>query len=139
MVLVDGNNAPVAVCVRKSKLLGQSFKIYSTGPLYPGQNPSGRKYNQCTLYTHAKVDQDFLSSVQQVTLDNESSPSYTVQQLWPMNRVVKQHDERPAAFITGGPLEDNWHSYLLTINPGIDPCLMVCLVAICDEMDKIGK
>jgi hypothetical protein len=138
MVLLDGNNIPVAVCLRRLELVGQTFKIYSTRPLYPDQRPSDRKYNQYVLYTYAKVERIPLSTVQQVTFDNESSPSYMVYRaggLWPKRRVVKLHG-RPAALMEGGTWEGNHNSYLLTVNPGIDPCLIVCLSAICDEMDE---
>ena len=140
MVLVDGNNMPVAVCWRKSMRFGKTFKIYSTQPLYHGQKPSDRKYNQYDLYTHAKVDSVPLSTVQQVTYANESSPSYTIHRaggLGSKTRIVKLNG-RPAALMEGGLREQgnaNWNSCLVTINPGIDPCLIVCLSAVCDEMD----
>jgi hypothetical protein len=141
MVLVDGNNMPVAVCWRNSTLFGQTFKIYSTQPLYHGQKPSDRKYNQYDLYTHAKVERVPLFNMQQVTFENESSPSYTVHRargLGPKAHIVMLHG-RPAALMEGGLREEgnaNWNSCLVTINPGIDPCLIVCLSAICDEWVK---
>jgi hypothetical protein len=142
MVLLDGNNTLVALCLRKFELIGQTFKIYTTHPLYPGQKPSERKYNQYALYTYAKVEREPLSTVQQVTFDNETSPSYTVhlaeEELSPKKRVVQRHG-RPAALMESGTWEGIWNSYLLTINPGIDPCLIVCLTAICDKMDDCDK
>jgi hypothetical protein len=138
MVLLDGNNAPVAVCLRKFEVIGQTFKIYSPHPLHPGQRPSERKYNHCALYTYATVERVPFTAVQKVTLVNETSPSYTVHRaggLWPKKRMVKRHG-RPAALMEGGTWEGNWNSYLITINPGIDPCLIVCLCSICDEMDE---
>jgi hypothetical protein len=112
MVLLDGNNnMPVAVCLRNFELVGrQTFKIYSTRPLYPGQKPSDRKYNYHVLYTYAKVERVPFSTEQQVTIGNESSPSYTVHRaggrLWPKKRVVKRHG-RPAALMEGGTWEGN--------------------------------
>lgn len=138
MALLDGNGTPVAVCLRKFELIGQTFKIYATRPLYPGQKPSERKYKQYTLYTHAKVERVPFSTTQEVTFDNETSPSYTVHRVgsfWPKKRLVKRNG-RPAALLEGGTWEGNWNSYLITVNPGIDPCFIVCLSAICDEMDE---
>ena len=139
MVLLDGTTGePVAVCLRKFELVGQTFKIYSTHPLYPGQRPSEQRYNHYSLYTYAKVERIPFSTTQKVTMDTESTPSYTIHRVgsfWPKKRVVKRYG-RPAALMEGGTWEGNWNSYLLTINPGIDPCLIVCLTAICDEMDE---
>lgn len=139
MVLVDGSTGePVAVCLRTFEVIGQTFKIYSTRPLYSGQKPSERKYNQYKLYTFAKVQREPLSTCQRVTLDNEKSPSYTVHRagsFWPKKRVVKRHG-RTAASMEGGTWEGNWNSYLITVNPGIDACLIICLAAVCDEMDE---
>jgi hypothetical protein len=142
MVLLNGRNTPVAVCVCKSVLFGQAFKIYSTHPLYPGQQSSDRKYNQYALYTYAKVERVPLSTQLDVTFDSEPSPSYTVHRergLGPtQKRVVRRHGQS-AALMEAGTWEKDWDSYLLTINPGIDPCLVVCLFAICDEMDEARK
>ena len=141
VLLLNGNNVPVAVCLRKFERFGQNFSICSTRPLYPGQSPSDHKYNQYVLYTYAKVERVPFSTEQQVTIGDESSPSYTVHRargVWPKKRVVERHGH-PAALMEGGTWEGNQNSYLLTISPGIDPCLIVCLTAICDEMDEDGN
>lgn len=138
MTLLDAKGDPIAVCLRKFEFIGQTFKIYSPRPLFPGQAPSDRDYKGKHLYTFAKVQRQPLTTEQQVTYANGSAPTYTVHRaggLWPKKRVVKKHG-RTAAFMEGGTWEGNWNSYLLTVNPGIDPCLIVCLTAICDEMDE---
>lgn len=141
MALLDGNGNAIAVCLRKFELIGQTFKIYTMHPLYPGQEVSDRKYNDSPLYTYCKVERAPFSTEQQVTMANQKHPSFTIHRvggLWPKKRVVRLHG-KTAALMEGGTWEGNWNSYLLTINPGIDPCLIVCLTAICDEMDEGEK
>ena len=136
MVLKNGvTNEPVAVCLRKFELIGQTFKIYSVKPVYPGQKPSVQTYKHYKLYTFASVERVPLSTEQRVTLPRGGE--YTVSRAgswWPKSRVVKNQG-RVAAYMEGGTWEGNWNSYLITVNPGIDPCLIVCLCAVCDEMD----
>lgn len=150
MVLVDGTTCsgapPIAVCMRKAKLFGQCFKIYSTRPFYPSQRPSkSHRYNHHhALYTHAKVEQQRTAPSSrrrgqlQVTFASATSPSYTVQHLGPNKRVIMRQHQKLAASIQGGFYQGKWNSHLITIVPGNDPCLMLCLVAICDEMDRFG-
>lgn len=138
MTLLDGNNQPIAVCRRKFQMFGQTFKIYIFQPLYDGQSKSEQSYNGRALYTYAQVERCPGDTIQNVTLDNKNTPSYTVHRVgdwWPKQRTVK-YNGVPAALMEGGTWDGNWNSYLLTINPGIDPCLIVCLTAICDEMDE---
>ena len=141
MVLENGDTGePVAVCLRKFQLVGQTFKIYSLQPVYPGQTPSERtcehRNKRYKLYTYASVERVPLSTEQFVKLEN--GDAYTIHRagsLWPKKRVVKRRGQ-PAAFMEGGTWEGNWNSYLLSICPGIDPCLIICLSAVCDEMDE---
>ena len=61
MVLKNGvTNEPVAVCLRKFELIGQTFKIYSVKPVYPGQKPSVQTYKHYKLYTFASVERDVM-------------------------------------------------------------------------------
>ncbi|KAG7373331.1 LURP-one-related protein [Nitzschia inconspicua] len=139
MVLLDGvTKKAVAVCRRKFNILGQTFQIYSPKPLYHWQRPSGSSYMGRQLYTFAKVERSPLSTTQKVTYDNETSASMTITRTvlrWPKKRVVHRHG-KTAAFIEGGTWTGNFNTYRVTVNPGIDPCLIICLTAICDEMDE---
>ena len=89
MVLEDGNTKePVAVCLRKFELIGQTFKIYTTRPNFSGQRPSDRKHNNRPLYTYARVERVPFTTEQRVFLESESSqvPLYTVHRAgswWP--------------------------------------------------------
>jgi hypothetical protein len=141
MILLDGNNAPVAACLLKSGLLGQSFQIYSQHTMYPAHR-SERKYNQHALYTYAKVEKTPLTNVVELTFESEPFPSYSVHRAGEkgqIRKLVVKRNGRPAALIESGTWEGDWTSYLLTINPGIDPCLIICLCIICDEMHEEKK
>lgn len=137
MVLKDGiSNEPVVVCLRKFEIIGQTFKLYSTSPVYPGQQPSAQNYKNYQLYTYATVERVPFSTEQRVKLPRGGE--FIVQRAgswWPKSRVVKKNG-RVAAHMEGGTWDGNWNSYLITVNPGIDPCLIVCVCAVCDEMDE---
>jgi LURP-one-related len=138
MALLDGNGQPIAVCLRKFQMLGQTFKIYTLQPMYSGQPRSEHDYNGRALYTYAQVERSPGDTVQNVTFDDKGTPAFTIHRVgdwWPKQRTVRYHGV-PVALMEGGTWDANWNSYLLTINPGIDPCLIVCLTAICDEMDE---
>jgi hypothetical protein len=53
----------------------------------------------------------------------------------PKKRTVF-YRQRPAALMEGGSWNGQFNSYKVTVGPGIDPCLIICLTAICDEMDE---
>ncbi|KAG7348809.1 hypothetical protein IV203_011406 [Nitzschia inconspicua] len=133
MVLLDGvTKEAIAVCRRKSVIFGEKVQIYSPKPLYHWQRPSGSSYMGRKLYTIAKVERSPLSFTHKVTYDNETSASMTITRTvswWPRKRVVHRHG-KTAAFIEGGTWTRNFNSYRVTINPGIDPCLIICLTAI---------
>ena len=137
MVLQNGiTNKPVAVCRRQFQLVGDTFKIYTTTPVYPAQTRSDQTYEGSPLYTYASAAREPFSTVQSVNLTRGGT--YTVHRAgswWPKKRVVKK-DGRIAALMTGGTWDDNWSSYLIEVNPGIDPCLMVVMCAIFDAMDE---
>lgn len=138
MALLDGNGNMVAVCLRKFEMIGQTFKIYVPNPVLPNQQASAQKYNGTNLYTYCQVKRVPLSVTQEVYMEGKSAPSYTVTRsgsFWPKKRTVRRNGQ-PAAIMEGGTWEVNFNSYRITICPGIDPCLMVCLSAICDEMDE---
>lgn len=138
MALLDNAGNPIAICLRKFEFFAQTFKIYTLRQIHPNQPKSNRDYNGQPLYTYAKVERAPLTTIQQVTFEGETTPSMTISRaggLWPKKRLVKYRN-RPAAYMEGGTWEGNWNSYLLTVSPGIDPCLIVCLTAICDKMDE---
>lgn len=137
MALLDGRGVPVAVCLRKFDFLRQVFKIYTLRPMHAGQTPSDRQYNGQSLFTFAEVVRVPFSTEQEVIFTGDSSPSLSIRRsgFLPKKRTV-HYRGRPAALMEGGTWDGNWNSYLLTICPGMDPCLIICICAICDEMDE---
>jgi len=140
MTLVDGRGQMVAVCLRKFEFAGQTFKIYVPNPRFPGQKPSNQQYKGANLYTYCEVQRVPFSMSQEVYLDGKrgGSPEFVITRaggMWPKKRLVKRRGI-PATLMEGGTWETNFNSYRLTINPGVDPCLMICICAICDEMDE---
>lgn len=138
MVLLDRQNAPIAVCLHEFQLVGLTYNIYTLKPLYQGQSMSDRNHEGKALYSYAKVVLEPFSLQKNVFLYNQSAPSYTIHRvgdLWPKKRAIRRQGVT-AALVEGGTWEGNWSSYLVTICPGIDPCLIVCLVAIHDAMDE---
>jgi uncharacterized protein YxjI len=136
MTLLDADNKLIAVCLRKFALGSQIFKIYTPIPLHPGQGKSNQDYNGQLLYTFAEVVRPAFSVNHQLTYDNQGSPAFTVSVVgfFPRRRVVK-HRGVTAAAMEGGTYQTSFgNSYKLTICPGIDPCVMICLAAICDKM-----
>jgi hypothetical protein len=144
MALLDGKGDLIAVCYRKFELFGQTFKIYTPDPFFTGQAKSDRTYNGQPLYTVASVKREPMSTTQFVyyaapnDCNNTGPPTYTIHRaggMWPKKRVVRKSGQT-AAFMEGGSWGSVGNSYLLVINEGIDPCLILCLAAICDEMDE---
>ena len=140
MALLDGNGKMVALCLRKFEFVGQTFKVYVPKPRYPGQKPSDQTYNGSgKLYTYCEVKRVPFSISQEVFMDGKGGmPEFVITRagsMWPKKRLVTRRGI-PACLMEGGTWESNRNSYKLTVNPGVDPCLMVCICAICDEMDE---
>ena len=138
MALVDGDNNLVAVCLRKFERMGQTFKIYVPKPVLKDQQPSKQDYNGKKLYTYAEVKREPLSMSQEVFFEGRAAADFVITRalpLYPKQRLVKKRG-KPVTLIQGGTWGGNYNSYKITCNPGIDPCLMICIAAICDEMDE---
>jgi hypothetical protein len=137
MTLVDAQNMPIAVCLRKFGFGVETFKIYTLHPLYDGQTLSQHDYQGKRLYAYAEVSRVMMSTHHEVKFDNMTSPTLTVHctGYFPKTRVVKQRGV-VAATVNGGSWGGNVNSYKVSMCPGIDPCLIICVTAICDEMEE---
>lgn len=138
MALVDGDNNLVAVCLRKFEVIGQTFKIYVPKSVLKDQQPSKQDYNGKKLYTYAEVRRVPLSMSQEVIMEGRAAPEFVITRagsMWPKQRLIKKKG-KPATLMQGGTWGERFNSYKITVNPGIDPCLMICVAAICDEMDE---
>ena len=141
LVLVDGVSDK-AVCVAKSMFVAscsEIFHIYTTAPVYHGQEKSAQKHNDQELYTYAIVERSPCSTEQAVHLTKDNMKfAYTIHRSdkwWPKNRVVRKNG-LTCALMSGGNWNFDGNSFKITVNPGIDACLMLMLCAICDEMDE---
>lgn len=137
VVLEDSvTGMPVAIAVRKYATAGNTFKIYSLRPVYTGQSPANIfKYNQ-RLYPYAEVKRR--GKVLTVVLEGRSGPTYTIHKVvshpsrkFPTKHVIRKHGSKVASTSSGGG-----NSFILTVDAGADPCLMICLAAIAEEADK---
>lgn len=138
MTLLDSGGVPIAICIRGTTETFVSFKIYTLHPLYDGQEPSTHDYEGKRLYAHAEVAQASVSSHPQAKLDNETKPSYQVLTtgLFPPRKVVKRCGV-VAATIHAGTWGGQPHANKISTCPGIDPCLVLCINAICEKMEEI--
>jgi hypothetical protein len=144
-VLLNGRtNLPVAISMRKFDLWKQMFKIYTTYPIYNGQAKSDRKYdNDQPLYTYAsieRIDHCCDTAKINVTITHDTA-QYEIRRsgsYWPKKRVVFK-DGRVCAFMEGGTWEGKRNKYKISINPGIDQCLIVMLCGIVDQMDELDN
>lgn len=129
VILLDAQNAPIAVC-RKGD---STCTIYTPKPLFKGQAKSGHNYEGMELFTYAKVLLDLHTGKYNVIFDNQSAPSYTTYRV-NSKRVVKREGVTAAMMVSSKKPGDRGF-YEVTVCPGIDPCMIVCLAAICDILD----
>lgn len=128
---------PVAVIERKYAPADNTFTIYTTSPVYSGEEPASIfKYN-VRLYHFAEVKHD--GKVWKVVLEGQTEPTYTIHKLAPQHRhfptkhtVMKGENE--VAYMRYS--EGNAHSFVLVIDEGVDATLMILLSIIADEVDK---
>jgi hypothetical protein len=138
VTLVDVQNQPIAVCFRTFGLTVETFTIYTLHPGFGGQTPSQHDYHGKRLYTYAEVSRVIMSSHLEVKFYNMTCPTFTVHctGYFPTIRVVKQRGVVAATMNEGKWLGGNVNYFKVSMCPGIDPCLIICLTAICYEMDE---
>lgn len=138
-VVLEEAATKTPVAVVRHNTAKDTFMIYSTRPVYTGQMPADVfKYNQ-RLYTFAEVKRR--GKVLNVIVEGQSAPTYTIHNhkmvshpssQFPMTYVIKKLGEEVAYTRWG-----EGRSYaVLTVKPGVDPCLMICLAAITEEANK---
>lgn len=148
VALLDGHGATIAVCIQMHTISMTRFKVYGTTEKYEGQKPSkNQKHGGAPLYAWANIEQkwnqhfemeiahhrDEGSAPSKANFGTEKVPSPT----GPLTLVKK--DDKPAASLKeegnflNSASEKRWE---LTVAPGIDPCMMVCLVATMIKCDQ---
>lgn len=119
---------PIAVCLRQFSLLKHRFKIYTTSSLFESLDKSEHDLDGMPLYKFAQVEREHFGYSYKVTFPGEDDPVITIQtqSVFPRERVVYYRDQL-AALIQGGTLSTGSNLYRITISPGMDSCLIICL------------
>ena len=129
MGLYDGEGKLLAVCIQKRDFGGKTFKVCVPEPVHVGQQPD-EVFNQQPMYTYCIVKHVPFHNGQDVFMAGKDVPEYKIRRIGgfgPRKLVMqKQGIQSPVATVEGK---------MLTIQPNFDICLMICLLAICDEMD----
>lgn len=146
LILRDARQRPVLVCRRAFNLKKQRFTIFTTSPNYPGQGPSKQQQvGHESFYKYAIVERSSSKS-QTVWIETAGGCQvlYTIHKrvAWCLpngkKRVIQRFGQ-DVAFMEQAATNPKWNSsYILSVAPGVDVCLMICLCSICDDMDK-GK
>lgn len=136
LILLDGENIPIAICQRKLEGIRQVFYIYTTRPVHASQiQVKNAKYKNQSLYKYASVKRRPCSNQLRVTFEGESKPSLMVHRTNHSTKIISYRGQS-AALTEDDGWDGSWNSYLLTVRPGVDPCLMLCMTAISDEVEE---
>ena len=90
------------------------------------------------LYYWVSLKRKAFNGGQTVKLANEDTPSFTIVRAgkWrEMKRVVEYHGQTVALIEGGLRPRPSGQEFNVTISPGVDPVLIVCICAIQQEMD----
>ena len=130
MGLYDGEGKLLAVCIQKRDFGGKTFKVCVPEPVYVGQQPD-EVFSEQSMYTYCIVKHVPFHNGQDVLMAGKDVPEYEIRRIGgfgPRKLVMqKQGVQSPVATVEGK---------LLSVQPNFDICLMICLLAICDEMDN---
>ena len=152
LVLKDVGGNPFAVIAKRPIRYDVRYDIYAVEPVSPHQKPSNLKIHELkgqendNLYLWSRV----VSSIKgKVSIDMYSgqyglkTDVYKVEKLkmgfFKAKTTVVSKQGRAAALVKQGTFPDGvqgpaWEG---VIGPGIDPCLMVCLIAILDDTKQV--
>ena len=129
MGLYDGEGKMLAVCIQKRDFGGKTFKVCVPEPVSAGQQPD-EVFNHQPMYTYCTVNHLPFHNGQDVFIAGKDVPEYKIRRIGcfgPRKLVMQKRGvQSPVATVEGK---------MLTIQPNFDICLMICLLAICDEMD----
>jgi hypothetical protein len=133
--LIDTSGCLLAACLRMYTSNGGRYKIYTPQPVFSGQVPSKQVHNGDRLYTYAEVTRS------QVTLTSRGPkplcPYFSVHGS-ESKRVVKR-DGVIAAIIELWQESGQYDRRKVSICPGIDPILILCLTGIYDNLDVYDR
>jgi len=131
MVLYDGEGKILAVCIQTRDFGGKTFKICVPEAVSAGQQPD-EVFNHQPMYTYCIVKHIPFHNGQDVFMADKDVPEYEIRRIGdgfgPRKLVMQKRGvQSPVATVEGK---------MLSVQPNFDICLMICLLAICDEMDN---
>jgi hypothetical protein len=144
LVESGGSGKPVAVCLKDSS---ERIVICGFQPLYPGQEPTVDKRYDRPIYAYYFFKQrndNMYASYKVAVVNEKGNAAYDIHQgakglgLRIQEHIVRFH-EKPCALIEYPKDKDfsgRRGAYHITVNPGIDPCLIIFLSILCVFMDK---
>jgi hypothetical protein len=142
MVLCDLGGAPVAVCVEKS-VVERCFYVYGLESRVSNQSASTEYEEGRPLYSWAKVTVNVASHPKSYTMSVatgndtfDSANQFITVPGGPVSSkvTIKRRSQDVCHIDTAAFAFDCANSYSVTVFPGIDPVLMLCFVAIKDEL-----
>merc|ERR1712137_764414 len=150
MTLLDLEDRPIAVIIRKLFSLHSTFYIYSVKPYVEGQPASEETTEDGTpLYSWATVSKILWTIPQSYsvcfatgndTYDGGSYMGSPPRVFSPEMSVSDVSSGAGAALVNRAFFQfECANSYSLTIAPGIDPALMIAFVAIKDEIAEADR
>mmetsp|Transcript_31471 Transcript_31471/g.92297 ORF Transcript_31471/g.92297 Transcript_31471/m.92297 type:complete len:557 (-) Transcript_31471:64-1734(-) len=148
LVLRDRDGHTIGVIVRRFVHYDRRYDIYGVQPVSPFQRPAGSQTTKTgePLYLRARVIGNLKGKL---SIDMFSSNNHFQTDVYRIHKlktgflegktlyITKQ--EKMAALVKQGafPRGVQGPAWDGTIAPGIDPCLMLCLIAILDETNRI--
>jgi hypothetical protein len=127
--LFDTDHCLVAACLQ---MLGVRYTIYTPQEVFSGQHPSKQEYEGGRLYTYAEVDSSRVTLT--TARQGSSSPDYTVHGT-ESRRVIKRYGIIAATIEVVSEKRGVNSRRQVSLCPGIDPILLLCLTGIYDHLD----
>jgi hypothetical protein len=141
MVLHDDSRKPIAACMWKPGF-GYRYILYAFHPIQVGQQASTQKHNNRSLYQWAECSKRCMSSSYKLKIWNgtEYTKRYLVESIKPLfenfDKLLVRSFGIPACLFEQTKFFYGSESWNGTVAPGIDPYLMVYLIAIIINLNK---
>jgi hypothetical protein len=144
MILQDNRGNPIAICMLKPGF-GLRYNIYAFHPIQAGQKATTQKYGNRSLYQWAECSKRWASSSDyklKIWNGVEYTKRYLVESIKPLpghDKLLVRSFGIPACLLEQTKSNYGSESWNATLAPGIDPCLMVYLIAIIINLNKYHR